>query len=146
MTRSRLSGATRPGFASARRLNLVFDAEDPAAFRTRLRKATTLRDDAEAAARYHALVDRMDFIGDIDAVLTPEWVRRVEGLADRGLATRLPEAAAAFMDESREVYRRAEKRALLDLTLRDRARAKRIREEMDVAPIDPRDWRPRLAW
>ena len=125
----------------ARRLNLVFDAEDPAAFRTRLRKATTLRDDAEAAARYHALVDRMDFIGDIDAVLTPEWVRRVEGLADRGLATRLPEAAAAFMDESREVYRRAEKRALLDLTLRDRARAKRIREEMDVAPIDP----PRLA-
>ena len=125
----------------ARRLNLVFDAEDPAAFRTRLRKATTLRNDAEAAARYHALVDRMDFIGDIDAVLTPEWIRRVEGLADRGLATALPEAAAAFMDESREVYRRAEKRALLDLTLRDRARAERIREEMDVAPIDP----PRLA-
>ena len=48
-----------------RRLNLVFDAEDSDAFRTRLAAATTLREYHEQIKRYRALVERMVF-SDVD--------------------------------------------------------------------------------
>ena len=141
-TRTRLSGATRPVRKRARRLNLIFDAEDPAAFRTRLRKATTLRDEAEAAARYRT--GRSDGFHRRYRRGAHRWVERVERLADGrwrrrseggGVSGRVPGGVPP-----------SGKRALLDLNLRDRKRARRIRERWTSRRSIRRVASRRSAW
>ena len=121
-----------------KRLNLVFDAESKGAFRTRLANATTLRDAHEARLRYFSLVERMTFDGDVDAVLTPEWVDRVCEKSGRGVVRKRPKASLeAVVDEIRREYARSIKRSVLDLTLADGEAAKRVKRDVNVAPVEP---------
>ena len=121
-----------------KRLNLVFDAESKGAFRTRLANATTLRDAHEARLRYFSLVERMTFDGDVDAVLTPEWVDRVCEKSGRGVVRkRLKASLEAVVDEIRREYARSIKRSVLDLTLADGEAAKRVKRDVNVAPVEP---------
>ena len=113
-----------------RRLNLVFDAEDSDAFRTRLAAATTLREYHEQIKRYRALVERMVFENDVDGVLTEDRLARVfRKVGSRPNPERMPECTASFLEDAKDDFRRATKRSILDLTLDDLEKARAIWRE-----------------
>ena len=129
-----------------RRLNLVFDAEDSDAFRARLAAAATLREHHEQIERYHALVERMDFENDVDGVLTEDRLTRVfHKVGTRPAPERMPNRAAAFLEDAKEDFRRAAKRSILDLSLDDPEKARAIAREIGAMPSRRRPKAPRVA-
>ena len=129
-----------------RRLNLVFDAEDSDAFRTRLAAATTLREYHEQIKHYRALVERMVFENDVDGVLTEDRLTRVfRKVGSRPNPERMPECTASFLEDAKDDFRRATKRSILDLTLDDPEKARAITRETGAAPARRKPKAPRIA-
>ena len=129
-----------------RRLNLVFDAEDSDAFRTRLAAATTLREHHEQIKRYRALAEGVVFENDVDGVLTEDRLARVfRKVGSRPNPERMPECTASFLEDAKDDFRRATKRSILDLTLDDPEKARAIWRETGAAPARRKPKAPRVA-
>ena len=129
-----------------RRLNLVFDAENSDAFRTRLAAATTLREYHEQIKRYRALVERVVFENDVDGVLTEDRLARVyDKVGSRPAPERMPQCTRTFLEDAKDDFRRATKRSILDLSLDDPEKANVIARETGVVPLRRRPKAPRVA-
>ena len=129
-----------------RRLNLVFDAEDSDAFRTRLAAATTLRKHHEQIKRYRALAEGVVFENDVDGVLTEDRLARVfRKVGSRPAPERMPECTATFLEDAKDDFRRATKRSILDLSLDDPEKARAIAREVGAVPPRRRPKVPRVA-
>ena len=122
-----------------KRLNLIFDAEDANAFRTRLNRARLLRDRHERTLRYTAAASTMFEYTNDDLCDRPEFRAKIEKSCDgcrRNLtkaSTAPPDRVQAFWAENLAVYRLAHKRSYLDLALRDEH--KRLR--LSAAGVEP---------
>ena len=122
-----------------KRLNLIFDAEDANAFRTRLNRARLLRDRHERTLRYTAAASTMFEYTNDDLCDRPEFRAKIQESCDgcrRNLtkaSTAPPDRVQAFWAENLAVYRLAHKRSYLDLALRDEH--KRLR--LSAAGVEP---------
>jgi len=125
----------------AKRLNLIFDAEDPDAFRTRLNSARLLRDRHERTLRYTRAADEIFEYSNDDLCDVPSFRSKISKACDGcrrnpiKTSTALPGACDRFWAENLRVYRLAHKRSYLDLALRDERKRARL-AEIGVEPLD----------
>jgi len=84
-----------------------------------------MREQTEAALRYHVLVENMPFNN--PDILDEDFRQRIMYLSGWNLSHRLPDVVDDYMDSVRDDYRLSVKRAILDLSLRDPEEAARIK-------------------
>ena len=124
-----------------RRLNLIFDAEDPDAFRTRLNAARLLRDRHERTLRYTRAADEIFEYSNDDLCDVPSFRAKISNACDGcrrnpvKTSTAPPGACDRFWAENLRVYRLAHKRSYLDLALRDDNKRARL-AGIGVEPLD----------
>ena len=125
----------------AKRLNLIFDAEDPDAFRTRLNAARLLRDRHERTLRYTRAADEIFEYSNDDLCDVPSFRAKISKACDGcrrnpvKTSTAPPGACDRFWIENLRVYRLAHKRSYLDLALRDDNKRARL-AGIGVEPLD----------
>ena len=125
----------------AKRLNLIFDAEDPDAFRTRLNAARLLRDRHERTLRYTRAADEIFEYSNDDLCDVPSFRAKISNACDGcrrnpvKTSTAPPGACDRFWAENLRVYRLAHKRSYLDLALRDDNKRARL-AGIGVEPLD----------
>ena len=124
-----------------KRLNLIFDAEDPDAFRTRLNSARLLRDRHERALRYTRAAEEIFEYENDDLCDAPSFRAKISSACDGcrrnpiKTSTAVPGACDRFWAENLRVYRLAHKRSYLDLALRDDNKRARL-ADIGVEPLD----------
>ena len=124
-----------------KRLNLIFDAEDPDAFRTRLNAARLLRDRHERTLRYTRAADEIFEYSNDDLCDVPSFRAKISNACDGcrrnpvKTSTAPPGACDRFWAENLRVYRLAHKRSYLDLALRDDNKRARL-AGIGVEPLD----------
>ena len=124
-----------------KRLNLIFDAEDPDAFRTRLNAARLLRDRHERTLRYTRAADEIFEYSNDDLCDVPSFRAKISKACDGcrrnpvKTSTAPPGACDRFWTENLRVYRLAHQRSYLDLALRDDNKRARL-AGIGVEPLD----------